>query len=292
MSQLVLGLPDGSLQNSTVDLLDKAGWRVNVSSRNYRPSINDDEIVCRLLRPQEMSRYVEAGKLDVGITGLDWVMENGSDVVVIDEFGYAKQKMVKPKWVLAVPAASPVQTAKDLDGKIVAAELLNVTTKWFKDQGINARVERSWGATESKPPDLADAIVDVTETGSSLRANNLRIVDVILESTTQIIMNKTSAKDAWKRRKIENITRLMEGAILAQYRVGLKLNVPPGKMDAVRAVLDGHSLDGATESPLLRDGWFALEVIVPEVDVRAIIPQLLDAGARGIVEYPLNKIIL
>ena len=290
MSKLRLGIPKGSLENATIELFRKAGFVITTSSRSYFPSIDDPEIECMLIRAQEMARYVEDGILDAGLTGLDWIAENDADVVNIVDLVYAKQSFGKVRWVLAVPESSPFQSVKDLEGKIVATELVETTKRYLARNGVTAKVEFSWGATEVKPPVLADAIVEVTETGSSLRANNLRIVETILESNTQLIANKESAADPWKRRKLDDIKMLLEGAIAAMGKVGLMLNVRKGDLDAVLNVLP--ALKKPTISHLSDEDWLAVNTILDETTVRAIIPRLKDAGAQGIVEYPLNKIVM
>lgn len=290
MSLLKLGIPKGSLENATVELFRKAGFVINVSSRSYFPSIDDPEIECMLIRAQEMARYVEDGVLDAGLTGLDWVIENDADVVTVADLVYAKQSFGKVRWVLAVPEASPVQSVKDLEGKIIATELVGATQKYLAANGVTAKVEFSWGATEVKPPVLADAIVEVTETGSSLRANKLRIVETVMESNTQMIANKDAWADEWKRRKLEDIRMLLDGAIAALGKVGLMLNVRKDDLSAVLAVLP--ALKNPTVSPLSDGEWLAVNTILDESTVRNIIPRLKAAGAQGIVEYPLNKIVM
>ncbi len=287
--QLKLGLPKGSLQESTVRLFKKAGFNISVSERSYYPGIDDPEIEGMLIRAQEMSRYVEEGVLDVGITGNDWVMDNHSDVVDVVDLVYSKQTLTPCRWVLAVPNDSPFQKAADLQGKRIATELIHVTEDYFKKHGVTADVEFSWGATEVKPPILADAIVEITETGSSLRANKLRIIDTVLEVKNQFIANKKAWEDPWKRQKIENIAMLLKGALLAEGKVGLKMNLPKKDEKAVLAILD--SLKKPTVSQLSDPDWIALETIIDEKLVRDMIPQLKRAGAQGIVEYPLNKVI-
>lgn len=289
MKTLKLGLPKGSLQESTFALLRKAGWQVTVSERSYYPRVNDPDLSCILLRPQEMSRYIEAGKLDAGITGKDWVLENESNVVVVSELIYSKQLLSPIRWVLAVPKDSPIQSVKDLEGKRIATELVNGTRKYLAEHGVNAHIEFSWGATEVKPPDLVDAIVDVTETGSSLEANNLRIVDTIAESNTELVANHETWADPWKREKLESIGLLMQGAIRAQEMVGLKMNVQAPNLTAVVALLP--ALFSPTVNPLSQEGWHAVETMVSEAEVRRLIPDLRQAGATGIIEYPLNKVI-
>ena len=288
--KLKLGIPKGSLENATVDLFRRAGFNIQVSSRSYFPSIDDAEIECMLIRAQEMARYVEDGVLDAGLTGFDWVVENDSDVVKVADLIYAKQSFGKVRWVLAVPESSPFQSVKDLQGKIIATELVGATKRYLAKFGVTARVEFSWGATEVKPPVLADAIVEVTETGSSLRANKLRIIDTVLESNTQFIANKAAWEDDWKRRKIQDVTMLLEGAINALGKAGLMLNVHKNDLEKVLAVLP--ALKNPTISSLSDGEWLAVNTILDEITVRAIIPRLKEAGAQGIVEYPLNKIVL
>ncbi len=287
--KLKLGLPKGSLQDSTFAMMAKAGYHVKLGSRSYLPTIDDDEIEAMLIRAQEMSRYVEQGVLDVGLTGKDWILENRSDVVEVADLIYAKQGMRPVRWVLAVHNDSPVKTVKDLEGKRIATEAVNLTTDYLEKNNVKALVEFSWGATEIKAPKLVDAIVELTETGSSLRANNLRIVDVVVESTTKLIVNKTAWKDAWKKTKIETLAMLLQGAIAAQEKVGLKMNVPENKLkDDLKAL---PALRNPTLSPLTLKGWCAIETIIDERTVREIIPKLRQAGAEGIIEYPLNKVI-
>ena len=286
---IVLGLPKGSLQESTFALFKRAGFNVSCSSRSYIPSIDDDEIKCRLLRPQEMSRYVELGLLDAGICGYDWVYENGSDVHEICELNYSKATSNPVRWVLAVPNDSPIKTVKDLEGKRISTEAIGLTKRYLAANGVKADVEFSWGATEVKAPELVDAIVDLTETGSSLRANNLRIVDTILTSTTRFIANKKSWEDAGKRAKLEQLKMLLVGALEAQRRVLLKCNAPAAGLDAIVKTLP--ALHAPTVNKLNGEGWFAVESVVEERKVRDLIPQLTKAGATGIIELPLNKII-
>jgi len=288
--KLKLGIPKGSLENATVDLFRRAGFQITVSSRSYFPAIDDPEIECMLIRAQEMARYVEDGVLDAGLTGRDWVEENEAQVQTVADLIYAKQSFGKVRWVLAVPESSPVQSVKDLQGKIIATELVAATERYLKSHGVTAKVEFSWGATEVKPPELADAIVEVTETGSSLRANKLRIVETVMESNTQLIANVNSWKDAWKRRKLEDMRMLLEGAINALGKVGLMLNVEKKNLDSVLGVLP--ALKKPTISPLSDGDWLALNTILDEATVRTIIPRLKEAGAQGIVEYPLNKIVM
>jgi ATP phosphoribosyltransferase len=288
--KLKLGIPKGSLENATVELFRRAGFEITVNSRSYFPSIDDPELECMLIRAQEMARYVEDGVLDAGLTGRDWVEENEARVETIADLIYAKQSFGKVRWVLAVPESSPVQSVQDLQGKVIATELVAATKRYLERNGVKAKVEFSWGATEVKPPVLADAIVEVTETGSSLRANKLRIVETVLESNTQLIANMDSWKDRWKRRKLEDIKMLLEGAIAALGKVGLMLNVEDKNLNAVLAVLP--ALKKPTISHLSDGNWLALNTILDESTVRLIIPRLKEAGAQGIVEYPLNKIVM
>ena len=284
-----LGLPKGSLQEATVKVFERAGFRVRVESRSYFPSINDPELESMLLRAQEMSRYVEDGVLDAGITGRDWVRENNSDVVEVCSLDYSKRRKGGVRWVLAVPEESDIIRAEDLEGKIVATELVRGTQRFFEERGINVKVEFSWGATEVKAR-LVDAIVDITETGSSLRANKLRILDTIAESGTVLVCNKESWNDPDKRAKLESVVLLLQGAIAAQGKVGLKMNVPEAKLEAVLEVLP-PGLTNPTVAPLYLEGWRALEVVVDEEEVKRLIPSLKEAGAEGIIEYALNKVI-
>ena len=288
--KLKLGIPKGSLENATVDLFRRAGFQITVSSRSYFPSIDDPDIECMLIRAQEMARYVEDGVLDAGLTGRDWVLENDAHVHTVADLIYAKQSFGKVRWVLAVPESSPVKSVKDLQGKIIATELVSATERYLQSHGVTAKVEFSWGATEVKPPELADAIVEVTETGSSLRANKLRIVETVMESNTQLIANLDSWKDDWKRRKLEDMRMLLEGAINALGNVGMMLNVEKKNLAAVLAVLP--ALKKPTISPLSEGEWLALNTILDETTVRTILPRLKEAGAQGIVEYPLNKIVM
>jgi ATP phosphoribosyltransferase len=290
MSKLKLGIPKGSLENATVDLFRRAGFQITTSSRSYFPAIDDPEIECMLIRAQEMARYVEDGVLDAGLTGRDWVEENEAKVETVADLIYAKQSFGKVRWVLAVPDGSPFQSVKDLEGKVIATELVSATKRYLAANGVTAKVEFSWGATEVKPPELADAIVEVTETGSSLRANKLRIIETVLESNTQLIANLNSWKDASKRRKLEDIRMLLEGAINALGKVGLMLNVEKANLAKVIAVLP--ALKNPTISTLSDDKWLAVNTILDETTVRTIIPRLKEAGAQGIVEYPLNKIVM
>ncbi len=286
---LSIGLPKGSLQDSTLALFRKAGFTITVGSRSYIPSIDDEELSGLLIRAQEMARYVQDGILDLGLTGRDWVLEQNAKVKEVCTLQYAKGGIRPVRWVVAVPNDSPIRRIEDLRGKRVATELVQFTRRFLKEREIEALVEFSWGATEVKPPRLADAIVELTETGSSLLANNLRIVDTILESTTVLIANREAWKDPWKRQKIENIALLLMGALRAQEKVGLKMNVARADLDRVLKVLP--ALQNPTISSLSEAGWFSLEVIVDEKTVRELIPVLKKTGASGIVEYPLNKVI-
>ena len=285
---LKLGLPKGSLQAATMDLMTRAGFQIELADRSYSPSIDDPEIEVIMFRAQELSRYVEDGVLDAGLTGQDWIAENGSDVHVVADLCYAKASLVPVRWVLAVPNESPVTKPEDLEGGLVATELVSVTERYFRQRGVRAKVEFSWGATEVKAR-LVDAIVDVTETESSLRANRLRVVDTVMTSTTQFIANKTSWKDSWKRAKIENLTMLLQGAIEAKEKVGLKMNVPKNVLDRVLALLPAEK--SPTVSSLADPSWVAVEVILPGTQERELVPELKRAGASGIIVYPLNKVI-
>ena len=287
--ELKLGLPKGSLQESTVRLFGKAGYQIIVSSRSYRPYIDDDEIECLMFRAQEMARYVERGVLDVGLTGKDWILENDADVVEVADLVYSKTTAKAYRWVLAVPEDSDVQSVKDLEGKRIATELVQATKRYLERHGVNAEVEYSWGATEIKAPLLVDAIVEGTETGSTLRANRLRIVDTVAESTAKLIANRQAWADPWKRDKIETLAMLLKGALEAGGQVGLKMNVPRDKLEQVSQQLP--SLHTPTISNQVDQGWVALEVIIDEHTVRDLIPELKKAGAEGIIEYPLNKVI-
>jgi ATP phosphoribosyltransferase len=290
MSRLKLGIPKGSLQDATIDLFARAGWKIAVNSRSYVPSIDDHEIECLLVRAQEMARYVETGALDAGITGHDWVVETGAAVDELAELVYAKQRLARVRWVLAVPEDSPIRDARELAGKVIATEVVRITENYLARHGVTSRVEFSWGATEVKVPQLADAIVEVTETGSSLRANRLRIVDTVLESATVFIMNRAAAADAWKREKAENLILMLQGAIAAASKVGLLLNVHRDHLSAVLDVLP--ALKKPTISTLSDPDWVAVNTIIEEAIVRQILPKLKAANAQGIVEYPLNKIVL
>jgi ATP phosphoribosyltransferase len=290
MNRLRLGIPKGSLQDATLDLFARAGWKITVSSRSYVPSIDDSEIECLLVRAQEMARYVETGALDAGITGHDWVVETSSAVEELAELIYAKQRLARVRWVLAVPEDSAIHEPRDLAGKVIATEVVRITEAYLARHGVTARVDFSWGATEVKVPQLADAIVEVTETGSSLRANRLRIIDTVLESATVFIMNRQAAADAWKREKAENLILMLQGAIAAATKVGLLLNVRRDDLPGVLDVLP--ALKKPTISTLSDPDWVAVNTIIEEAVVRQILPKLKAANAQGIVEYPLNKIVL
>jgi ATP phosphoribosyltransferase len=290
MSLLKLGIPKGSLQDATVQLFGRAGWRISINARSYFPAIDDPEINCMLVRAQEMARYVESGALDAGITGRDWVLETGANVEELLVLPYAKQSLAPVRWVLAVPEEAPVKSVRDLEGKVIATEVVNLTRQYLERNGVRAHVEFSWGATEVKVPQLADAIVEVTETGSSLRANRLRIVETVLESRTVLIGNRAAVSEPWKREKLSNVALLLEGAIAAYSKVGLILNVRRDQLPALVKVLP--ALKTPTVSPLSDPDWVAVNTIVDEDVVRTLIPRLKAAGAQGIVEYPLNKIVL
>jgi len=287
---LKLGIPKGSLEAATIELFRKSGWRISVSSRSYFPTINDEELTCRLIRAQEMSWHVESGAIDLGITGIDWIMENESDVVVVQDLIYSKSTLKPARWVLVVKENSPVNKIEDLEGKKIATELVNFTQKYFANRNIKVNVEFSWGATEAKVVDgLVDAIVEVTETGSTLKAHNLRIVEEMLTTNPQLIANKQAWQDPWKRNKIEQIALLLKGALQAETMVGLKMNVPKDKLEAIIKILP--SLTSPTIASLYNKDWYSIETIISEAIVRELIPQLQKNGAEGIIEYPLNKII-
>ncbi len=290
MNRLKLGIPKGSLEQATIELFRRAGFAITTTARSYFPAIDDPEIECMLIRAQEMARYVEDGVLDAGLTGKDWILECEAEVEVVADLIYAKQSFGKVRWVLAVPDASPFQSVRDLQGRTIATELVGVTRRYLAAHGVQAKVEFSWGATEAKPPELADAIVEVTETGSSLRANKLRIVDTVLESNTQFIANRDAWRDPWKRQKISDLKTLLEGALNALGKVGLMLNVHKDNLGAVLEVLP--ALKKPTISHLSDPDWLAVNTVLDEITVRSIIPRLKQAGAQGIVEYPLNKIVL
>ncbi|MGV3662611.1 MAG: ATP phosphoribosyltransferase [Prosthecobacter sp.] len=286
---LRLGLPKGSLQEPTLELFKRAGFNIVVSSRSYRPSVDDEELEIRLLRAQEIGRYVDHGFLDCGITGRDWIVENNADVEVITDMRYSKATSRPTRWVLVVPDDSPVKSVKDLQGKRIATEAVEMTKKYLAANGVEAEVEFSWGATEVKVPELVDAIVDITETGSSLRANKLRIVDTLMESYPQFVSSKPAARDEWKRQKMETLVLLLKGALEARDKVGLKMNVPSAKLEEVVASLPSQR--SPTISQLASPEWVAVETVIDEATVRNIIPRLKSLGAEGIVEYPLNKVV-
>ena len=285
-----IGIPKGSLQNATIDLFEKAGFRITVSSRNYFPAIDDDEISCALIRAQEMARYVESGVLDLGLTGLDWVLENEAQVEMISDLIYSKVSTRKAKWVLAVPSDSGIERIEDCKGKRISTELVEFTRRYFAERDIPVEVEFSWGATEAKVVEgLVDAIVEVTETGSTIKAHGLKIIHTLMESNTKLIAHPASLKDPWKKQKIDQIALLLKGALKAESMVGLKMNVPEDRLDQVVAVLP--SLASPTISKLYRSEWFSVETVVAETTVREIVPKLINIGADGIVEYPLNKLV-
>ena len=287
---LILGLPKGSLQNATLDLFEKAGWNIYVSSRSYRPTSDDKELGLRLICAQEIGRYVDHGFLDCGITGKDWIAENRADVEVICDLAYSRASTNPTRWVLVVPEDSPIKTVEDLEGKRIATESVGLTNDFLKSKGVNAEVEFSWGATEVKVPELVDAIVDVTETGSSLRANKLRIVDTLMESFPQFVANKSSYKDPWKKEKIDRIAMLLNAAQAARDVVGLKMNVPSDDLEKLIEKLP--ALRNPTVSKLADENWVAIETVLEESVVRTLIPELKSLGAEGIIEYPLNKLVL
>lgn len=287
---LILGLPKGSLQNATLDLFEKAGWNIYVSSRSYRPTSDDKELGLRLIRAQEIGRYVDHGFLDCGITGKDWIAENRADVEVICDLAYSRASTNPTRWVLVVPEDSPIKTVEDLEGKRIATESVGLTNDFLKSKGVNAEVEFSWGATEVKVPELVDAIVDVTETGSSLRANKLRIVDTLMESFPQFVANKSSYQNPWKKEKIDRIAMLLNAAQAARDVVGLKMNVPSDDLEKLLEKLP--ALRNPTVSKLADENWVAIETVLEESVVRTLIPELKSLGAEGIIEYPLNKLVL
>lgn len=290
MKKLKFGIPKGSLQQATVNLFEKSGWKININGRSYFPDINDEEIECNICRAQEMSRYVESGTIDAGLTGKDWIEENESDVVVVDDLVYSKTSQKPARWVLAVPSDSNLKRLEDLQGMKIATELVNYTRRYFKERNIDVKIEFSWGATEAKVVSgLVDAIVEVTETGSTIRAHGLKIIHEFMESNTQLIANRESYKDPWKKEKIEQITLLLKGALRAENLVGLKMNVPEKKIEAVINILP--SLNAPTVAGLYNSNWVSVETIVDVKTVRDLIPRLRLAGAEGIIEYPLNKVI-
>ena len=290
MKKLKLGIPKGSLQNSTISLFEKSGWKINVNGRSYFPDINDETIEVTICRAQEMSRYVESGTIDAGLTGLDWTMENESDIEVVDDLIYSKVSQNPAKWVLAVPKDSDIKELKDLEGKKISTELVNFTKKYFKERDINVQVEFSWGATEGKVVSgLADAIVEVTETGSTIKAHGLKIIYELMQSNTQLIANKESYKDEWKKEKIGQIILLLKGALRAENMVGIKMNVAEENVEKVIDLLP--SLNAPTVAHLYKSTWTSVETVVDEKVVRELIPELIKAGAEGIIEYPLNKVL-
>jgi len=290
MNPLKVGIPKGSLENATIELFKKSGWKISVSSRSYFPMVDDEEMRCTLVRAQEMSRLVEMGTLDVGLTGRDWILENNSDVVVIEDLIYSKASLAPARWVLVVLEDSPIREAKELEGKKIYTELVNFTKRYFSERNIKVCVEFSWGATEGKVIEgLCDAIVEVTETGSTLRANGLRIVEELMKTNTQLIANRESYENPWKREKIEQIALLLQGALRAEGMVGLKMNVPANDLKSVIEILP--SITAPTIANLFQTDWFSVETIISEKIVRELIPQLLKRGAVGIIEYPLNKVV-
>ena len=290
MNKLKVGIPKGSLEKATIELFRRSGWKISISSRNYFPDVDDEALSCTLIRAQEMSRYVEDGTLDLGLTGKDWIRENGSEVVVIQDLVYSKVSQKPARWVLAVMNNSPIKTVEDLQGKKIATELVNFTKDYFAEKNIDVDVEFSWGATEAKVVEgLADAIVEVTETGSTIRAHGLRIVQDLMETNTQLIANKASWKDPWKREKIEQISLLLTGALRADGLVGLKMNVSKEKLDEIITLLP--SLTAPTIAPLYQQEWISVETVISEFTVRELIPKLRKSGAEGIIEYSLNKVI-
>lgn len=290
MKVLKIGIPKGSLESNTIDLFKRAGWRITSDSRSYFPNIDDPEIMCKLVRAQEMSRYVEDGTLDLGLTGIDWILENSSDVVVVQNLIYSKVSTQQARWVLVVREDSPYKSIKDMEGKKISTELVNFTKKYFADRNINIHVEFSWGATEAKVVEgLVDAVVEVTETGSTIKANKLKIIHELMKTNTQLIANRASWKNPWKRKKIEQISTMLTGSLQAMGKVGLKLNVAKENLDNVMSLLP--SLKAPTISTLSSKKWFAIESIVDAKIMRDLIPALLEAGAQGIIEYPLNKVI-
>ena len=290
MNKLKVGIPKGSLEKATIELFKKSGWKIGISSRNYFPDVDDEALSCTLIRAQEMSRYVEDGTLDLGLTGKDWIKENGSDVHVVQDLIYSKVSQKPARWVLAVMDSSPIRKVEDLQGKKIATELINFTKEYFSERSIDVDVEFSWGATEAKVVEgLADAIVEVTETGSTIRAHGLRIVQDLMETNTQLIANKKSWTDAWKREKIEQISLLLTGALRAEGLVGLKLNVPKDKLDTIIQLLP--SLNAPTIASLYKQEWVSVETVISEFTVRELIPKLRKSGAEGIIEYSLNKVI-
>ena len=290
MNVLKLGLPKGSLEKATIELFEKGGWLIKPAARNYFPKIDDPELDCSICRPQEMSRYIESGMLDAGITGKDWTLENNSDAIIVADLVYSKVSNKPTRWVIAVAGDSAIKSIEDLQGKKVATELVNVTTRFFKERNIDVDIEFSWGATEAKVVSgLADAVVEVTETESTIRAHGLRIIHELMQSNTQLIANKSAWEDPWRRRKIENISMLLQGALRADRIVGLKMNVKNEDLDRVVKILP--SLNAPTIANLYQSDWFSVETVVSEDVVRDLIPRLIEKGAEGIIEYPLNKVI-
>ncbi len=290
MKKLKVGIPKGSLENATIDLFKKSGWKITISSRNYFPDVDDETLSCTLIRAQEMSRYVEDGTLDLGLTGKDWIRENGSDIVVVQDLIYSKVSQKPARWVLAVMDNSPIRKLEDLQGKKIATELVNYTKDYFAEKNIDVDVEFSWGATEAKVVEgLADAIVEVTETGSTIKANGLRIIQDLMETNTQLIANKKAWEDSWKKEKIEQISLLLKGALKADGMVGLKMNVPKEKLDEVIKLLP--SLTAPTIANLYQKDWFSVETVISEFTVRELLPKLIKSGVEGIIEYSLNKVI-
>jgi len=290
MSVLKLGIPKGSLEKATIELFEKSGWRIKLSRRSYFPEIDDEELSCSICRAQEMSRYVEQGVIDAGITGKDWILENGSDVIVVADLVYSKVSKRPTRWVVAVPGDSDIENLEDLNGKKVATELVNYTRKFFMGKDINVEIEFSWGATEAKVVSgLADAIVEVTETESTIRAHGLRIIHEMMTSNTQFVANRIAWEDPWKREKIENIVLLLKGALRADNLVGLKMNIPADRLDAIISLLP--SLNAPTIANLYNTDWYSIETVISEKQVRELIPRLMKNGAEGIIEYGLNKVI-
>lgn len=290
MKKLKVGIPKGSLENATIDLFKKSGWKITISSRNYFPDVDDETLSCTLIRAQEMSRYVEDGTLDLGLTGKDWIRENGSDIVVVQDLIYSKVSQKPARWVLAVMDNSPIRKLEDLQGKKISTELVNFTKDYFAEKNIDVDVEFSWGATEAKVVEgLADAIVEVTETGSTIKANGLRIIQDLMETNTQLIANKKAWEDSWKKEKIEQISLLLKGALKADGMVGLKMNVPKEKLDEVIKLLP--SLTAPTIANLYQKDWFSVETVISEFTVRELLPKLIKSGVEGIIEYSLNKVI-
>jgi ATP phosphoribosyltransferase len=290
MNVLKLGIPKGSLEEATIELFKKSGWRIKLAKRSYFPEIDDDELTCSICRAQEMSRYVEQGIIDAGITGKDWILENESDVVIVEDLVYSKVSKRPTRWVIAVPGDSDIKKLEDLEGKKIATELVNYTRKFFAEKNINVEIEFSWGATEAKVVSgLADAIVEVTETESTIRAHGLRIIHEMMTSNTQFIANKTSWEDPWKREKIENIVLLLQGALKADKIVGLKMNIPSDKLKNIISILP--SMNAPTVSNLYNTDWYSVETVISEYQVRELIPKLIRSGAEGIIEYSLNKVI-